>query len=113
MKKIFIGSSTNSVHIARDIQKILQKLGAETTLWTDVDAFRLSYNTLEELIHAARTHSGGVFIFNTDDEIISRGSAGSTQFIPRDNVVLCQEKARIKHAFLELGLPCQSFCFFV
>lgn len=87
MKKIFIGSSTNSVYIARDIQKILQKLGAETTLWTDVDAFRLSYNTLEELIHAARTHSGGVFIFNTDDEIISRGSAGSTQFIPRDNVI--------------------------
>ena len=28
-------------------------------------------------------------------------------------VVLCQEKVQIKHAFFKVGLPCQSFCFFV
>ena len=27
-------------------------------------------------------------------------------------VVLCQEKVQIKHAFFMVGLPCQSFCFF-
>ena len=30
-----------------------------------------------------------------------------------DDVVLCQEKVQIKHAFFKVGLPCQSFCFFV
>ena len=28
-------------------------------------------------------------------------------------MVLCQEKVQIKHAFFKVGLPCQSFCFFV
>ena len=28
-------------------------------------------------------------------------------------LVLCQEKVQIKHAFFKVGLPCQSFCFFV
>ena len=30
-----------------------------------------------------------------------------------DRLVLCQEKVQIKHAFFKVGLPCQSFCFFV
>ena len=29
------------------------------------------------------------------------------------HLVLCQEKVQIKHAFFKVGLPCQSFCFFV
>ena len=28
-------------------------------------------------------------------------------------LILCQEKVQIKHAFFKVGLPCQSFCFFV
>ena len=30
-----------------------------------------------------------------------------------NELVLCQEKVQIKHAFFKVGLPCQSFCFFV
>ena len=29
-----------------------------------------------------------------------------------NQLVLCQEKVQIKHAFFKVGLPCQSFCFF-
>ena len=46
------------------------------------------------------------FVYGILDEAITLG-------LNLIKVVLCQEKARIKHAFLELGLPCQSFCFFV
>lgn len=87
MKKIFIGSSSESIYIAKKIQRILEDLGAQTTLWTDSDAFRLSHNTLDELIHAAHTHNGGVFIFNTDDELSDRHSDNSIKFVPRDNVI--------------------------
>lgn len=30
----------------------------------------------------------------------------------KSELVLCQEKVQIKHAFFMVGLPCQSFCFF-
>ena len=33
--------------------------------------------------------------------------------IDEAQMVLCQEKVQIKHAFFKVGLPCQSFCFFV
>lgn len=87
MKKIFIGSSSDSLYIAENIQRILEKLGASTTLWKDSDAFRLSHNTLDELIHAAHTHNGGVFIFNTDDEVNNPRLKNEKNFIPRDNVI--------------------------
>lgn len=87
MKKIFIGSSSESIYIAKKIQRILEDLGAQTTMWTDSEAFRLSHNTLDELIHAAHTHNGGVFIFNTDDELSDRHSDNIAKFVPRDNVI--------------------------
>ena len=87
MKKVFIGSSSESIYIAKKIQRILEDLGAQTTMWTDSEAFRLSHNTLDELIHAAHTHNGGVFIFNTDDELSDRHSDNIAKFVPRDNVI--------------------------
>ena len=33
--------------------------------------------------------------------------------VKEGDLVLCQEKVQIKHAFFKVGLPCQSFCFFV
>ena len=87
MKKIFIGSSSDSIDIAIEIQQVLEELGAQTTIWKDSEAFPLASNTLDALILAAHTHNGGVFIFNTDDRLYDRNSNGSERFLPRDNVI--------------------------
>src|SRR5699024_9535833 len=87
MKKIFIGSSSDSIDIAQEIQQTLEEIGAQTTIWRDSEAFPLANNTLDALIHAARTHNGGVFIFNTDDKLYGRNPDGSAKFLPRDNVI--------------------------
>ena len=87
MKKIFIGSSSDSIDIAQEIQQTLEELGAQTTIWKDSEAFPLASNTLVALTHAARTHNGGVFIFNTDDRLYDRNPDGSARFLPRDNVI--------------------------
>lgn len=87
MKKIFIGSSSESLEIAYKIQGILNTLGADTTCWADDTAFRLSHNTIDNLIQVAHEHNGGVFIFNTDDQIIDPRETGKTMYVPRDNVI--------------------------
>lgn len=87
MKKIFIGSSSDSIDIAIEIQQVLEELGAQTTIWKDSEAFPLASNTLDALIQAAHTHNGGVFIFNTDDRLYDRNPNGSARFLPRDNVI--------------------------
>lgn len=86
MKKIFIGSSSEALDKARVIEGILNELGAHTTCWASDDAFKLSHNTLDELIQATRMHDAGIFIFDKDDEIVCR-SDGTSKFIPRDNVI--------------------------
>lgn len=87
MKKIFIGSSTQALDIARAVQGILEKLGAETTCWRDDTAFPLSHNTIDNLLQAAHAHSGGVFILNRDDRLAAADPDGQERYVPRDNVI--------------------------
>ena len=79
-------------------------VGAEATLYT-VELNDTSNDVTEQVIKGRIS-----IIKHTDD--------GSTQIeTPEEGaefqVVLCQEKVQIKHAFFKVGLPCQSFCFFV
>lgn len=87
MKKIFIGSSSESVEKARNIKNILEKLGAKTTLWTDITTFKTSENIFDALLRNARIHNGAVFVFDKDDKVVSE-SDRPDKYVPRDNVLI-------------------------
>ena len=52
-------------------------------------------------------------VFRYTDFTGERKQTQKRGFKTKREVVLCQEKVQIKHAFFKVGLPCQSFCFFV
>lgn len=79
--RLFIGSATESVHVAEALQAVLEDV-AEITLWPD--AFNLGEYSIEDLREAAALHDFAVFVFTPDDEVSSRGS---TTHAPRDNVL--------------------------
>lgn len=84
-KKVFIGSSSQAEEKAVIIQTILKELDAETTIWSDANAFPIGINTIDYLVQAAHEHDAAVFILNKDDEIIK--PTGDKEYIPRDNVI--------------------------
>ncbi len=86
MKKVFIGSSSQALEIAHRMQAILNGLGVKTTCWKDSEAFHLSENTIDDLLRAAKEHSAGLFIFNTDDQVVTMD--GHSRYVPRDNVLI-------------------------
>ena len=81
--RIFIGSSTEGLPIARKIKSGL-KYDAHVDTWADgiFDEPGKAYiEVLEELLG---NYEYGIFVFNPDDNIFSRGKKLS---IPRDNVI--------------------------
>ena len=80
--KLFIGSSVEGLKVAYAIQENIEHQ-AEVTVW-DQDVFKLSRNTLEELIRLIDLFDFAVFVFGSDDIKIIRGNKIST---PRDNVI--------------------------
>lgn len=81
--KIFIGSSTEGLQIARKIKSGL-KHDAHVDTWADGlfdEPGRAYIEVLEDIL---TNYEYGIFVFNPDDKIFSRGQRLS---IPRDNVI--------------------------
>lgn len=80
--KLFIGSSSESLNVAYAIQDNLN-YDAEVTVWTQ-GVFKLSGNTLDDLIETVGNSHFAIFVFNPNDITIIRDKHESTV---RDNVV--------------------------
>lgn len=81
--KIFIGSSTESLHIAKAVQENLE-YDAEVTIWSQ-NCFQLSTYALDSLLEVLNKVDFGIFILGPDDIVLLRGKEYKT---PRDNIIL-------------------------
>lgn len=81
--KIFIGSSSEGLSIARDIEFQLQD-DAEITIWKN-GVFGLGMGTLESLETVLGKFDFAILVLTPDDMILSRESVSQS---PRDNVLL-------------------------
>jgi predicted nucleotide-binding protein len=82
-KKIFIGSSSEGLEIARKIQAELHH-EFDLEIWNQGTFDQLGKSFLECLETATDNFDYGVFVFSPDDTIFSRGEQKS---IARDNVI--------------------------
>jgi 8-oxo-dGTP pyrophosphatase MutT (NUDIX family) len=81
--RVFIGSSTESLPVARGLKANLEE-HAEVRIW-DEDLFTPGRYTLEELLDVTASFDFAIFVWTGDDAVHSRG----VQFTsPRDNVIL-------------------------
>jgi len=80
--RVFIGSSTEALDIARAVELHLARY-CEVTLW-DSGVFKLSHSTLEDLEATVLDHEFAVLVLTPDDIVKSRSK---TSPAPRDNVV--------------------------
>ena len=80
--KIFVGSSSESIKVAKVIQSHLQK-DAKIKVWSD-DVFQLSQSYLESLNQAIRDFDFAIFVLGAEDIVSTRGSSHK---ITRDNVL--------------------------
>lgn len=81
--KIFIGSSTEGLNIARKVKKGL-KFDAHVETWAEGIFDKPSQTYIEILENAVLQYNYGIFVFTPDDKIYSRGKESN---IPRDNVI--------------------------
>ena len=80
--RIFVGSSTESLSVAKAVQAELQH-EADVTLWTQ-NVFRPSVSTIQSLTDVLEDSDFGVFVLAPDDVSIIRGDEHKTA---RDNVI--------------------------
>lgn len=81
--KIFIGSSTEGLSIARKLQASLaEQFNVE--IWNQGTVFGLGTHTLEALEGAVLSYDFAIFVFTPDDSLLSRGE---TKPVARDNVI--------------------------
>lgn len=81
--KIFIGSSTEGLTVARKIQSELS-FDFEIVIWNQGIFDKLGLSFLEILEQTVNTFDYGIFVFTPDDKIESKGQ---TKSIARDNVI--------------------------
>jgi predicted nucleotide-binding protein len=81
--RVFIGSSTEGLTIARKLQSSLSD-DFLVEIWNQGTVFGLGTHTLEALEKAVQTYDFGVFVFTPDDELHTRGE---TKPVARDNVI--------------------------
>jgi CRP/FNR family transcriptional regulator, cyclic AMP receptor protein len=81
--RVFIISSTEALHIAREIQSQFEHDNFSVELWTD-GVFRASNYAIESLEQAVGDSDFAIAIAQPDDLTSSRGQIG---FAPRDNVI--------------------------
>ncbi|MBR1634278.1 MAG: nucleotide-binding protein [Lachnospiraceae bacterium] len=82
--KIFIGSSSEAKILANYLKEIVEQFGVEANVWFVSDIFVGSSYTLDNLREAAKWYEGALFIWNDDDELISRNEK---YLAARDNVI--------------------------
>ena len=81
--KVFIGSSTEGLGIAKALQVLLDH-EFEVTIWSQ-GVFGLSYGTLEGLVKKKDDFDFAILILTPDDLTVKRNQTNNT---PRDNVLL-------------------------
>lgn len=81
--RVFIGSSSEGLDIARAIQSELQ-YDYSVEVWNQNTVFGLGTATIEALENAVDTYDYGIFVFTPDDKVVLRGQEHR---IPRDNVI--------------------------
>jgi hypothetical protein len=86
--KVFIGSASADIELARKVAKILTDLGVQAKLWTDTNAFTSGKTIYNNLIELCKTVDAAVFIFGNTEEIAKKDSKGNSIFVPRDNVLI-------------------------
>ncbi len=80
--RVFVGSSSEGLEIAKTIQLNLDPL-AEVTVWSQ-GVFGLGEGTLESLVACQEQFDFAVLVLSPDDMVNSRGS---TSHAPRDNIM--------------------------
>lgn len=80
--KLFIGSSTEGLAIAENIQLGLE-YEVEATIWSQ-GVFGLSRGNLENLVQVVSNYDFAVLVLTPDDLTLKRGTLGNS---PRDNVL--------------------------
>jgi predicted nucleotide-binding protein len=83
LPELFIGSSSESLPVVELIAEALVN-DAKVTTWTDRTVFRPTHFYVEELLRIPDIFDFGLFLFEPDDIVESRGVALAA---PRDNVV--------------------------
>jgi len=87
MRKMFIGSSSEGLIIAKKLKKVLEVKFPDfldCNLWTDGKIFTLNNGTLDSLVIASRKFDYGILLATADD---IRKSRKVRAHIPRDNVM--------------------------
>lgn len=83
--RVFIGSSTESASIVKDLEKSIKKAKiADVRTWTDKELFRLSHNAMESLELEICKCDFAVLVLAKDDYLVSREEEWDA---PRDNVI--------------------------
>lgn len=81
---LFIGSSSEGLHVSRYLQSELERTGECTVTRWDQGVFQASAYTMESLIEEAKRSDFAVLIASADDLLSSRGN---TRLTARDNVI--------------------------
>lgn len=82
LPSVFIGSSTEGLDVAREVELQLQQV-AITTIWKD-GVFGLGSGTLESLMTVLEQFDFAVMVLSPDDMVESRSQSYAS---PRDNVI--------------------------
>jgi len=83
---IFIGSSSEGLQIAQEIQAGLRHDNVVPKVWTD-NVFVPGHGTMEDLEECIQTADFGVLVCTKDDKILNE-SRDVDMYAPRDNVIL-------------------------
>jgi hypothetical protein len=81
--RIFVGSSSEGLTIARKLQELLSD-EFSVVVWDQGTVFGLGESTLEALEAAVLEYHYGIFVFTPDDHLSTRGQ---TKPVARDNVL--------------------------
>jgi len=99
LPKLFVGSSSESLPIVDILLPDLQSK-AVVKVWTDRSIFRPAEFYVESLLRVPHLFDFGLFLFEADDVVKSRGTELAT---PRDNVIfelgLFMSRLGVKRAF--------------
>jgi len=82
--RLFIGSSSESLNVAEVLKKLLKSENLDPEIWHEQTFKKLGTSYLNRLEVAVEKFDFGVFIFNCDDDLISRNEQEKTT---RDNVL--------------------------
>ncbi|URZ03035.1 nucleotide-binding protein [Clostridium felsineum] len=109
-KKIFFGSSKESVDTMDEVAAVVATLGYSTLTWNSPNqgVFIAGDSTLDSLINTSKKVDGAIFIFNDDDKIWCRDEI--MKGTVRDNVLFeyglfMGELGKLKVAFVSKNKP--------